>query len=412
MRLALPTQARWSLERLGLNSLWLLLARFGAQGMSVVFAALLARRLGAAGLGEFSILSSVVFLGNVLTTFGTDSLLIREIARMRRAAFSLVSTSFWIQVSLSILFISAVFLWNEGSPALPLYALSLLPLALTSVYSAVLRGFERMDLYLCLNLAAAALQLACGIAVLLLHADLVGLVALLLVCQVITAALAWRLGRNWIGLRFVRRAPQLLGPTVRLVLPFALLTTCSLLFQRMGLLTLGAWSTADATGWFSAAARIVEALKIVPQALLGALFPMLARRAEQSRLLPFGRASLRLSVAFCLVAALGSSLLASPLILLIYGEGFLLAAHALQILAWGLVPYAVTATLSLELVAQGREWSALRGTLAGGLFAALLFALWVPHFGLTGACWASLTAESFQAAGFLVSRRAARAHRP
>ena len=45
-----------------------------------LFTILLARSLGASGFGGYAFMASVVVIGNVLTTFGTDMHLIREIA--------------------------------------------------------------------------------------------------------------------------------------------------------------------------------------------------------------------------------------------------------------------------------------------------------------------------------------------
>ncbi|MGB8643996.1 MAG: oligosaccharide flippase family protein [Anaerolineae bacterium] len=406
MGTAIPVETIRPLKHLGLNSLWVLLARLGAQALSVIFTALIARRLGASGFGEYALITSIVFLGNVLTTFGTDSLLIRQIARTHATESNLLSTIFWTQIALSALFIALVVPFGSNTPALPLYTLALLPLAFYSIYSAILRGFERMDLYLLLNLAAAALQLVCGVIIFILGADLVALMLALLVSQALAAALAWALVRRSTGAsRIVWRMPHTYKSTLRAALPFALLTACALIYQRMGIFAMGTISGNDTTGWFSAAARIVEALKIVPQALLGALFPMLARSAVGNHSTRLTRMSMELSVGFCLIAAALLALLAGPLVYFIYGDSFSTAIRALQILAWSLVPYALTANITLEMISQGHEWPVFRLTLIAVLIALLAFALLIPALGLIGACWASLIAESAQAVLFVAANR-------
>src|SRR5688572_24366 len=86
----------------GINSLWILISRVITQALSVVFIALVARRLGTGVFGQFTLLAATVYIGNVFTTFGTDALLIREIARQEKFA-PLASTVLWVQISLSVL---------------------------------------------------------------------------------------------------------------------------------------------------------------------------------------------------------------------------------------------------------------------------------------------------------------------
>jgi O-antigen/teichoic acid export membrane protein len=154
---------------------------------------------------------------------------------------------------------------------------------------------------------------------------------------------------------------------------------------------------------------VVEAVKFAPQAMLGALFPMLMRlRAGHRRTAPTGGLT-GWTLALCAAAAAALTLAAGPLIALVFGERYAPSVGAVQILAWTLVPYALTANLSLRMVTEGREWAVLAAT-AGALATALLFFwLLVPRFGLTGACWAALSSEVAQAALFvMVMRRRSR----
>ena len=107
-------KARALLRRLSLNTLWLLLARLGSHGLMVLFTLIVARSLGEAGLGEYALMVAVVFLGNALTSFGTDMYLVREIAARR--ALSLLPPALLLQGALSALLISAIFLLPPQLP--------------------------------------------------------------------------------------------------------------------------------------------------------------------------------------------------------------------------------------------------------------------------------------------------------
>ncbi len=132
--------------KLARNSLWLLLARVGAQASMVFVTYLLAHRLGIASFGEYAFIATAIVIGNTLTTFGTDMYLIREIAA--NSDFSELTSVLVLQLVLSCLFIGGVyvfapFLPNQTSDsvlALKVYSFALIPLAFFTVFTSVLRG--------------------------------------------------------------------------------------------------------------------------------------------------------------------------------------------------------------------------------------------------------------------------------
>jgi O-antigen/teichoic acid export membrane protein len=62
------------------NILWTVFSRFGSQLLAVISSLMLARYLGSAGFGEYAFISAIVMIGNALSTFGTDMVLIRRIS--------------------------------------------------------------------------------------------------------------------------------------------------------------------------------------------------------------------------------------------------------------------------------------------------------------------------------------------
>src|SRR5512138_2274939 len=115
MRISLLAQTMLkSQSGLGKNILWVVVSRFGMQGLTVLFTLVLARRLGSAAFGAYALIASIIFVGNALTTFGTDMLLIREIAG--RDDQSQLLPALVIQLVLSGVFIGMA--W-AGAPYLP-----------------------------------------------------------------------------------------------------------------------------------------------------------------------------------------------------------------------------------------------------------------------------------------------------
>ncbi len=406
-----------SLSRLGKNSTWMLLSRLGAQGLAVIFTVLLARQLGSQGFGEYAFIAAAIYLGNALTTFGSDMLLIREIAGQGNLAR--LPAALILQLVLSVLFISFTFLAapllpNQGQEAiagLQVYSLSLIPLALFSVFTTALRGKQDMSAYMLLNLASALLQVAAAWLTARLGGGVIQLVWLLLAVQGFSALLAGmlctlRIPGFWRSWRF--SAGEIL-PLARACAPIALLTVFGLAYQKLPIYMLSVMGGAVLTGWFSAALRTIEASKTVHLAVFTALYPAMAHDLRPRSgspghaapwSTPFGP-SWWLLLAGAGAAALALFVLARPLALILYGPAYTASILPIKIMAWVLVPFTVNNFLSLLLLAAHKEGMILRVQLAGLLTLAALSAWWIPLWSLPGACLASLVAETVQAAAYL-----------
>ena len=405
------------LRRIGWSSGWLLLARVVTQLQLAIFTLLVARRLGVVAFGQYAFITAVVVVGNVLTTFGTDTLLIREISRTRHPDDRRIFAALLLQIGLSVFFIGLVFLWTVIIPqedpttllGLRLYSLTLLPLAFFSIFTALLRAWERMDLYLLAAIFSAFLQLG-GVWFLVNGSNsLLPLIYFLIAVQIFLAIFAGIL--CWAAIpRFMPSQLHVERATLVLVWtaawPFALLSILGVVYQRLGVLGLSLLAGDAPAGWFSVASRMVEALKIVHIAVLGAVFPVLSNRAslvigegENKKIFPiifWGLAS------FSFVVASTITFFAQPLVSILFGQAYFPAANLLRLMVWSLLPYTVSSCCSIWLVLSHREKTALAGT-AIGFAVALSLNVWlIPVLGIFGAGMASILGECVLA-GVLLS---------
>jgi PST family polysaccharide transporter len=419
-----PSGDLWGgwLRRIGLNSFWLLAARLGGQAMGLLFTVAVARALGETGLGQFAFISAVLFIGNAVTTFGLDTLLIREVAGARSTVDGMqegryathptresvaqtISAALLIQLALSAAFVVGLWLVaphlpNQTPatvPALRVAALALFPLAFATVDSALLRAHERMALYLVFSLATAAALALGGLALLAGGGGLTTAAAVFLAAQVVGAVVAAGLARRALpGVRrWARPALPVVARALRLGAGLALLMALSLLYQRSGVLLLSLLDGDAAAGAYSAAARVVEALKALPAAFFGAMFPILAARRELATDRVYRRAFAALVLASCLLAAT-AALLARPILTLLFGPGFDAAVPALRIMAWSLPPTVVAFKLSLDLVVAGRERAAAAAVALTLLIGGGLTAWLIGRWSLSGAALGLVVGEVAQ----------------
>lgn len=376
-------------EKIGRNTGWLMLARVGQQAVLLLFTALVARQLGESGLGQLAWVTAVLYLGNVVSTWGLDTMLLRQIGATRQTAAAPLAAGFTLELILAAIFILLIFLLPFGEQVaetvagLRLYSLVLLPLALLTIISAALRGYEQMGGLAALTLGTAVLQVA-GTAVLFaVGGGFVGLMGWLLVVQMLSAGAGWWLCRRMLP-DFHFYWSRFQWPQVWALAKggvwLALLVGTAVLLQRLGIFLLGWLGTEAQIGQLAAASRFVEAARLFPGALMGALFPVLAKnRAVQMHAkseMPkaqtlFTKHQVAL-LGYGVAAAIGLWLLASPLVNFLFGDGYETAVPLLKTLAWGMIPFSLSLPLSVELVVAERERRVLLATVVALVATAVL----------------------------------------
>jgi O-antigen/teichoic acid export membrane protein len=375
------------------NTIALLFSRLTAQALAIIFIAILARRFGVETFGRFTFFAALVLIANTFTNFGTDTYLIREISRAGKIT-SLLPRAFGLQVVLSGLWWLATLLL-QPEPELLVYTLSLFPLATISISTSSLRAFERMDLVWAISLANGAVQILAA----LFSDDLWTLCAYLLAGQLFLAGFSY-----WIctvSLEAFHLVPiHDIRPLLGAALPFAALTILLVLSQRLGVLSVSLLLNDSSTGLFSSVARVVDGLKLGHYAVLGALLPVISRGTRQAK--QSFRSGFGLLMGLSLFMAVGLSLFPRIVILLLYGDAFAPATGLLAILGWSLVPYTISSFISYDLIARGKEMTLVKATTVSlSIFLALY--LWlISIYGLTGAIYATLAGEVFQAFIFIL----------
>jgi len=377
------------------NSIWLFLARLTAQGLAILFIAILARHLDLEAFGQFTYIAAILLIGNTVTNFGTDTYIIREIARARQVT-DLLARALGLQLFLSASWI-IITLFNRNIPLI-VYSFALLPLAVISVATASLRAFERMDLFWALNLATGFVQILCAI----FSLDIKTLVIALLIGNLILAALAY-----WIcsvSLPDFNLFPlKDFTSLFKLTLPFAALTILLVLSQRLGVLTVSALLGNASTGIFSSVTRIVDGLKIGHYAILGALLPVISRGTQESK--QSFRKGFVLLMTFSFMVSISLVIFPRLIILGLFGEKFIPAIPLLSILGWSLIPYTISSFISYDLIARGHETTLAKATLISGAVFLLLYLLLIPLYNLNGSIYAALTGEILQAIIFVAFLR-------
>lgn len=406
------------MRNLSRNTSTLLLSNAGSALLSFVLSVLIGRVLGKEGLGTYSAALAWVFPLSLIADFGISTLMTRETARdqtleadyMRLATVSRL----WLGSGLMLLLVAASPLLASDSRVIDGLRISAPLILITPLfgnYTAIFRARQQMWPIPWLNLGMLIAQVVLTFAVFAAR----GSVLTALVVNTLTSALqlaaAWWIWHRW----FIDPLPTATTSTklalhMRSILmqawPFAVAGILAAIQARLAPIMLEKLTDTGGVGYYAAASRFVEAGRTIPNALFGALFPLLATLVAQPTQMKrtFQKVMLGLG-AFSGVLAIGTTLFAPILLRLTYGTDFLAASSTLQAAMWGLVPSLLRAGLTLYWYAQKREQLVNR-VIVIMLIVQVGLSLWlVPSQQAFGAALAILISESVGFALLLIPLR-------
>jgi O-antigen/teichoic acid export membrane protein len=351
-------------RRILVNSGFRLFADVGSKLASLVLVVVMARELGAAPLGAFTLALS---LGALLATFGRlgqQRVRTRALVRDRSLVHDYFSNTVALQVvfalpavGLAIVFAPIFGLGPELRLLVGVMALAAFLEAVVATCFAVYQAYERLGFIPVVLIAQRWLTAGAGTLAILLGAD-VELVGILYLGGVLVAiALAWRLLLRHVVKVSWSVDPRRWLPLLRAALPIGLAGVFNTLLFRINIAMLAAYASATVVGYYGAVYRAFESSLFLSWSIAAAVYPVFARLSlttEPSIRMVFDR-SLKLAAALSLPIAAGAMVLAEPVVTLVYGDPFAPAATALVLLGPAFALYPIGYLASQMLVARDRQ---------------------------------------------------------
>jgi O-antigen/teichoic acid export membrane protein len=371
------------------NTLTLLISNGGGALLSFALSVIIGRALGEEGLGIYAAALAWIFPLWILAEFGLETLITREVAQNPDSAPAYLHAAGLARLALGGGLMIAFILISPLLTDNPLLVRGLqisAPLIVIgpfiSVFTAVFRAHQTMWPVTVLNIGMLIVQVALTAWLLLaLGADVLPVLAINTLASAGQLAAAWGIYRtrfhvHVVGTQRAASAVQM-QTLLRRAWPFALAAVLAALQIRLSLILLERMTNTAEVGQYAAASRFVEAARMLPNALFGALFPALSALSADPLALNrvFRRVLIGLT-AYGLCFGAGALLLAGPIIQLTYGAAFEPASSLLALLAWTLLPGLLKSGRILYCYAQGRE-SHVNRVMALSLMVQLLTGLWL-----------------------------------
>jgi O-antigen/teichoic acid export membrane protein len=400
-------------NRLSRNTFILLLNNAGTAVLAFGLTVIIARGLGDVALGQYVTVMAWVLPLSLVVDFGIGTLITRDVAQNHTLAANYLRTTTpfrWLLGGgiIVLMWIIAPILSDDATIVTGLRIGIFLALidSLFASYTAVFRAWENMLPILLLNISLLSMQVIGSLIVVWGQGDVRHLVAVIVLADTIQLSATWLTWRYLTRKMAVDESDSHHTPIVhlsfrkilKLTFPFAVAGILAMLQIRVVILLLEQFTDAQQVGWYAAANRLIEAARLLPNALFGALFPALAAMIHDQA--NFQKLFRRVGwgiIGYSCVIGLGSLILAKPMIDLIFGVEFKAAAPVMTILAWTLIPSLLRNLFTLRLYAYGREKTVnivMVLTLGVQIGVGLLL---IPSYKLTGAAWTVLIGETILA---------------
>jgi O-antigen/teichoic acid export membrane protein len=373
---------------------------------------LMTRHLGVADFGRFVTASSVVMIVAGVTEFGLGGIGMREYATAsppeRRA---LLANLLGLRTVLTLagLAVAALLMVLAGYPRVVVLGmlvsgLGLMLLNIQQTYSISLTARLDWGTYSVFELINSVVVAAGTVLLVLIGAQLFPffLVSVISSAAALVACAVYLRREVPLMPRFELARWRALA---RDTLPFAAAATVGILYPRVGLIVVSLISSADQTGYYSTAFKVVEVIGGTSGLIASSAFPVFARagRDDHERLRyavgKVGDTALIVGVYVTL-----SLVVAAPFVIaVIGGKAFAPAVPALRIQAVALLGGFLAATWSYTLLSLRMHHALLRVTLAALFVSVALSVALVPDLGASGASIASAVCEFVVAAGYLLA---------
>jgi len=393
------------MSRLSRAAATLLISNLAGAALSFVLSALIGRAAGAEGLGVYAAIGAWIFPLSLIVDFGLSMLLTRDLSQHPEQSDHLLRLSLIERLVIggavmAALWLFAPLLTNDplAVAGLRISAPMVIILPMFSSFTSVFKARGSMQPILWLNVGMLATQVALTAWAFASGYGVMAAITLNVLTSAGQLAAAWLIWRRRYrqGTAGDGGKRSALKTLLRRAAPFALAAIFAALQLRVNLIILEASAPIAEAGYYAASSRVVEAARLAPNALFGALLPSLAALTASHIMMnsTFRRVQFGLllyGAGFALVC----TLFAAPIIEMIYGADFTPTAPALILLGWALL-------FSLQRGAKTLYWYALGYDHYINVCNLLVLLvqigfslLLIPRWGASGGAAAYLAAEFF-----------------
>jgi O-antigen/teichoic acid export membrane protein len=399
------------------------------RAMDFAFAAIMLRVLPPAEVGAYYYAIVIIGWFDILTNFGLNTYLTREVARDPGAAAYYFRRTSLLRVLLTVAwlpllgaFFGYFFLRDQATAdpltiptaiAIILLYLSLIPGSLNSGLSALFYAFEKAEVPATISTITSILSVILRLAVLLLSWSFIGLAGVALILNVVTLGiLGWQARTLLQGRKPDHQLKNESQNTFRAMVveswPLMLNHLLATLFFKLDVVLLERFKGNEVVAQYSTSYKWVDAIGVIPAFFTMAMLPLMSRLAGEDK--PGLKRNYQLAVKMLVMVALPVSVvttfLAPILIGALGGARYLVdGTRALQLMIWFIPIGWINSLTQYVLIALNLQRPVRWPFLAGVTFNIAANWFLIPVFSYQAAAIVTILSELVLQIGFYVLLR-------
>jgi O-antigen/teichoic acid export membrane protein len=390
-----------SAKRIARNTSLLTIGQIISYGESAIYAILVARYLGAEGLGILNFGVSLIAIFSVIVNFGLGTLTTREVARDRSKASKYLANVIPIQVLLAFTSISLiVVLVNAiGYPQQTIYVVYILSVGLivstlSSLFLAIFQAFEELKFQAMVLVITSVAALCGALIVIQLHLNVVAFALFALVSSGIGLAFVYAICVRRFFKPYLEADFDFWRSALKEAWPMAATAMSVMIFFRIDVVMISLIQGTTAVGFYSIAYTLSEASLVVPSMFVVSLLPILSKLHQDPKQSFQDTCAqvIRYLLYLALPMALFVTMWAKPIVSFLYGARFDPSVAALQILIWSAAIMYVSMVLGTALVAANLQKLSMKLNLLQAALNISLNVLLIPKYSYFGASFATVVA--------------------
>ncbi len=391
-----------SIQRIAKNTLVLLISQIITSILGFIYIIYTARYLGVEGFGILSFALAFAGILGIFSDLGLCSLATREISRDKSKTSEYLGNLFLIKIILGFLTfgliaISVNLLNYPFQTIMVVYiiGISVILNNFTAIFNSVFQAHEKLE-YQSIGQISNSIFLFVGILVAIyLELNILGISWAYLIASLIV-----------LGYSIIISFKKFDSPKFEInsylwkfmfleALPLSLAAIFSVIAFRVDTVILSLITNNTAVGLYTAAYTLMQALMFVPIVFTASIYPVFSKlhiSSQESLKITYYKSFKYLST-IGLPIAVGTTILAGKIILLIYGTNFLGSIFSLQILIWTIPIIFLTYLFRWMLVSINRQNLLLKILLICMSLNILLNLILIPYYGYIGASLVTVVTE-------------------
>lgn len=388
-----------SIQRFFSNTLLAFIANIMVKASSSLLFIFIGRALGPETAGIYNLGVTYFTISLAFSAWGLHELLVREAATRREQSFHYLINYVTMRLSLTLvayLVLLVLLRWflpydTQSEMVIYIITLAIFPEALYTLLHALFTAHEQLLPSTLAALVNSSVKLGGGLWLLGQGADLVKIVWMIPISSAfslltfIPALL--QLWRQRAKTTLIRLSWPFCRTQLRYTPGFIAIGIFSTLDFQLDALLISLLLNRTQLGWYGAAQTIMLGFWMMPVAIRTAVYPVMSRYYQEDRhklTWFYNRANLYLLVTV-LPLATGISLLARPIIALIFGDTFAPAANVLQWMIWAIIFAFLNVPSARLLLVYNAQKQAGWMTVVSMITNAVLNILLIPLWGIVGA---------------------------